>query len=147
MEEYAIRTPPGPDRTALSQSAGSVCLPLRPEAHRSKGSGESASSGNSGENSGSPETGREQPADQKQSSAQQQEPAPAEKSTTPEPAASIASIPDPVILLVDNAEKKFQAGLANYHEGKPDDAKQNFDDALNSLLSSNLDVRSDPRLE
>jgi membrane-bound lytic murein transglycosylase D len=89
----------------------------------------------------------EQPTDQKQASAQQQEPTPAEKSTTPEPAASIASIPDPVILLVDNAEKKFQAGLANYHEGKPDDAKQNFDDALNSLLSSNLDVRSDPRLE
>ena len=89
----------------------------------------------------------EKPADQKQASAQQQEPAPAEKSTTPEPAASIAYIPDPVILLVDNAEKKFQAGLANYHEGKPDDAKQNFDDALNSLLSSNLDVRSDPRLE
>ena len=89
----------------------------------------------------------EQPADQKQSSAQQQEPAPAEKSATPEPAASIASIPDPVTLLVDNAEKKFQAGLANYHEGKPDDAKQNFDDALNSLLSSKLDVRSDPRLE
>ena len=89
----------------------------------------------------------EKPADQKQASAQQQEPAPAEKSTTPEPAASNASIPDPVILLVDNAEKKFQAGLANYHEGKPDDAKQNFDDALNSLLSSNLDVRSDPRLE
>jgi membrane-bound lytic murein transglycosylase D len=89
----------------------------------------------------------EQPADQKQSSAQQPEPAPAEKSAAPEPAASIASIPDPVTLLVDNAEKKFQAGLANYHEGKPDDAKQNFDDALNSLLSSKLDVRSDPRLE
>jgi membrane-bound lytic murein transglycosylase D len=89
----------------------------------------------------------EQPADQKQSSAQQPEPAPSEKSATPEPAASIASIPDPVTLLVDNAEKKFQAGLANYHGGKPDDAKQNFDDALNSLLSSKLDVRSDPRLE
>ena len=89
----------------------------------------------------------EQPTDQKQSSAQQQEPAPAEKSAAPEPAASIASIPDPVSLLVDNAETKFQAGLANYHEGKADDAKKNFDEALNSLLSSNLDVRSDPRLE
>ena len=48
---------------------------------------------------------------------------------------------------MDNAEKNYQIGLSNYHSGKQEDAKQNFDDALNGLLSSNLDVRSDPRLE
>jgi membrane-bound lytic murein transglycosylase D len=85
--------------------------------------------------------------DQKQQAAQAPEPAPAEKSSTPQPAASIAQIPDPVTLLVDNAEKKYQVGLANYHSGKQEDAKQNFDDALNGLLTSNLDVRSDARLE
>ncbi|HZP00086.1 MAG TPA: LysM peptidoglycan-binding domain-containing protein [Terriglobia bacterium] len=94
-----------------------------------------------------PKPAPEQKSDQKQVAAQKPEAAPAEKSGTPEPAASLAPMPDPVALLVDNAENKYQTGLTNYHSGKPDDAKQNFDDALNSLLSSNLDVRSDPRLE
>ena len=83
----------------------------------------------------------------KQSTAQNQEPAPAEKSATPEPAASLAPMPDPVTLLVDNAETKYQTGLTNYHAGQQVQARQNFDDALNSLLSSNLDIRSDARLQ
>ena len=37
--------------------------------------------------------------------------------------------------------------MANHQAGKNEDAKQNFDNALNALLSSNLDVRSDERLE
>lgn len=72
---------------------------------------------------------------------------PAEKTATPQSAADRASIPDPVAVLVDSAEKKYQDGIANFHRGKQEDAKQNFDDALNSLLSSNLDIRSDQRLE
>ncbi len=70
-----------------------------------------------------------------------------EQSSRPEPAASLAPISDPVTLLVDNAEKKYQEGLTQFHAGKQDQAKQNFDEALNSLLSSNLDVRSDARLQ
>src|SRR5256714_3927361 len=85
--------------------------------------------------------------DQKQVAAQNQEPAPAEKSATPDPAASLAAMPDPVTLLVDDAENKYQAGLTHFHSGQQAEAKQNFDDALNALLSSNLDVRSDTRLE
>ncbi len=54
---------------------------------------------------------------------------------------------DPVADLIAKAEKEYQAGLANYHAGKGDDAKQNFDNALNALLSSSLDVRSDDRLQ
>ena len=54
---------------------------------------------------------------------------------------------DPVADLIAKAEKEYQAGLANYHAGKSDDAKQNFDNALNALLSSSLDVRSDDRLQ
>jgi membrane-bound lytic murein transglycosylase D len=49
--------------------------------------------------------------------------------------------------LVAKAESDYQTGLANYHAGKTDDAKHNFDNALNSLLSSNFDVRSDERLQ
>src|SRR5436309_2751888 len=70
-----------------------------------------------------------------------------EQSSRPEPAASLAPISDPVTLLVDNTEKKYQEGLTQFHAGKQDQAKQNFDEALNSLLSSNLDVRSDARLQ
>src|SRR6202167_2755486 len=54
---------------------------------------------------------------------------------------------DPVADLIARAEKEYQAGLANHQAGKTDDAKQNFDNALNALLSSNLDIRSDDRLQ
>jgi membrane-bound lytic murein transglycosylase D len=83
-------------------------------------------------------------AEQKEAAAQKEG---GEQSSRPEPAASLAPIPDPVTLLVDNAEKKYQEGLTQYHAGKQEQAKQNFDEALNSLLSSNLDVRSDARLQ
>ena len=45
------------------------------------------------------------------------------------------------------AEKEYQAGLANHRAGKTDEAKQDFDNALNALLSSNLNIHSDDRLE
>jgi len=59
----------------------------------------------------------------------------------------VAPVSDPVADLIARAEKEYQAGLANHQAGKIDEAKQNFDNALNALLSSNLDVRSDERLE
>ncbi len=37
--------------------------------------------------------------------------------------------------------------MANHQAGKNDLAKENFDNALNALLSSNLDIRSDERLQ
>ena len=49
--------------------------------------------------------------------------------------------------LIARAEKEYQTGLANHQAGKIDEAKQNFDNALNALLSSNLDIRSDDRLQ
>jgi len=58
---------------------------------------------------------------------------------------SLAS--DPVGELIARAEKEYQGGLANHQAGKIDEAKQNFDNALNALLSSNLDIRSDERLQ
>ena len=54
---------------------------------------------------------------------------------------------DPVGDLISKAENEYQAGLANYHAGKTDDAKHNFDNALNALLSSSFDIRSDERLQ
>jgi membrane-bound lytic murein transglycosylase D len=69
----------------------------------------------------------------------------------PSPAASSVSAPesvsDPVADLITKVEQEYQAGLANYHAGKTEDAKQNFDNALNSLLDSSFDIRSDDRLQ
>ena len=49
--------------------------------------------------------------------------------------------------VVAQAEQHYQAGLFNYHAGNTDQAKEDFDQALNSLLDSKVDVRSDDRLE
>jgi membrane-bound lytic murein transglycosylase D len=63
-------------------------------------------------------------------------------SETPEGAGS-----DPVADLIAKAEKEYRAGVSNYEAGRSDEAKENFDNALNALLESNLDVRSDDRLQ
>ena len=70
-------------------------------------------------------------------------PAPAETEATPQ---SVPA-PDAVADLIARVENEFQAGLADYHAAKNDDAKQHFDNALNTLLGSNLDIRSDSRLQ
>jgi membrane-bound lytic murein transglycosylase D len=54
---------------------------------------------------------------------------------------------DPIGDLVVRVEKEYQTGLTNYHAGRTEAAKQNFDNAFNALLGSNLDVRSDERLQ
>ena len=54
---------------------------------------------------------------------------------------------DPVADLIAKVEKDFQTGLDAYKAGQTDAAKQDFDSAFNALLESNLDVRSDDRLE
>ena len=75
-----------------------------------------------------------------ESSAQQEAP----KAEAPVEAQTKA---DAVGDVVTKAENEYQAGLTNYHSGKAEDAKHNFDNALNSLLSSNFDIRSDERLQ
>jgi membrane-bound lytic murein transglycosylase D len=80
----------------------------------------------------------------------------AEPSVTqiPEPSSNLASggaqessqASDSIGEVVARAEQQYQTGLANYHGGKQDEAKQNFDSALNELLGSKYDVRSDDRL-
>jgi membrane-bound lytic murein transglycosylase D len=60
---------------------------------------------------------------------------------------SDAATGDTVGALIARVEREYQAGLANHEAGKIDEAKQNFDNALNALLSSNLDIRSDERLQ
>jgi membrane-bound lytic murein transglycosylase D len=62
-------------------------------------------------------------------------------------AAQQALSPDPVADLIAQVEKEYKAGQDNYRSGHLEAAKQNFDRAFNTLLGSNLDIRSDQRLE
>src|SRR5208282_2732108 len=55
--------------------------------------------------------------------------------------------PDAAEVLIAQAEKEYAAGLTNYKAGHLEAAKANFDQAFNTLLSSNLDIRNDERLE
>jgi membrane-bound lytic murein transglycosylase D len=88
------------------------------------------------------------PAPGPQAEVAQPQEAPAQKpESTETPTPAPPPVSDPVADLIARAEKEYQAGLANHQAGKNDEAKQNFDNALNALLSSNLDVRSDERLE
>ena len=69
----------------------------------------------------------------------------------PVPAASRpatpATKPDPADSVIAQAEKEYAAGQANYQAGHLEAARANFDQAFNTLLSSNLDVRNDDRLQ
>ncbi len=74
---------------------------------------------------------------------------PAPKPTTEAQTAPPSTPPasDTVADLIARVEKDYQAGLDAFHSGQTDAAKQNFDNAFNTLLGSNLDIRSDDRLE
>jgi membrane-bound lytic murein transglycosylase D len=54
---------------------------------------------------------------------------------------------DPADALIAQAEKQYAAGQTNYQAGHLEAAKENFDQAFNILLGSNLDVRNNERLE
>jgi membrane-bound lytic murein transglycosylase D len=90
--------------------------------------------------SGSPQAPVQQP--QKNSQPQQTEPTGA-NSQPP----SSSPTPDPVGDLVARVEQQYQSGLAKFQAGNTDAAKEDFDQAFNALLESNLEIRSDDRLE
>ena len=55
--------------------------------------------------------------------------------------------PDPVTDLVANAEKEYQAGEERFKAGDLEAAKRSFDHAVDMLLQSPADVRSDERVQ
>lgn len=55
--------------------------------------------------------------------------------------------PDPVTALVADAEQAYQAGLADYKAGHLDAAKQDFNSAVDTLMSGPVDIKSDERLQ
>ncbi len=71
-----------------------------------------------------------------------------QKADPPPKSQQAASLPpDPAEALIAQAEKEYAAGQANYQAGHLEAAKNNFDQAFNTLLSSNLDIRNDERLD
>ncbi len=54
---------------------------------------------------------------------------------------------DPAEALIAQVEKLYASGETNYQAGHLEAAKADFDQAFNTLLSSNLDIRNDERLE
>jgi membrane-bound lytic murein transglycosylase D len=79
---------------------------------------------------------------QKSTKAQLPPPVPAASQPAPP-----ATKPDPADAVIAQAEKEYAAGQANYQAGHLEAARANFDQAFNTLLSSNLDVRNDDRLQ
>jgi membrane-bound lytic murein transglycosylase D len=48
--------------------------------------------------------------------------------------------------VIDAVEVAYQSGVANYHAGKLQTAKADFDRAVDLMLTSNLDLRNEPQL-
>ncbi|HEY0563946.1 MAG TPA: transglycosylase SLT domain-containing protein [Terriglobales bacterium] len=74
--------------------------------------------------------------------AKAQTPAPA----APKPEPAKAAQPDAAAQLIERVESQYQAGESNYRAGHLEAAKQNFDTAVDMLLTSKLSLKSDPRL-
>jgi membrane-bound lytic murein transglycosylase D len=73
------------------------------------------------------------------------------KATDSQPATAPVATPsnpsDPVEALITRTERLYTAGQVDYRAGHLDAARQNFDQAFNLLLSSDIEVRNNPRLE
>jgi membrane-bound lytic murein transglycosylase D len=80
------------------------------------------------------------PSPQVAATTKEEPPVQAEEQASPSPSDAAAE-------LIAQVEKEYQAGEENYKAGHLEAAKQNFDNAFNMLLSSNLDIRSDERLQ
>ncbi len=87
------------------------------------------------------------PTDSQVNAQQQTQPAPQAAANEQTPAQSAPPGSDAVLDLINRVEKEYQSGLEAYRSGQTDAGKQYFDDAFNTLLESNVDIRSDDRLE
>ncbi len=48
--------------------------------------------------------------------------------------------------LIAKSEASYQSGVANYHANRLDAARQDFDSAVDAMLSSGMDLKADPQL-
>ena len=62
-------------------------------------------------------------------------------------AAQAAPKTDPIATLIANVEQQFQSGKDSFQADEAEEARQHFDQALDLLASTPLDIHSDARLE
>lgn len=74
-------------------------------------------------------------------------PAPQQAVKAPEPSPEVAAQQQKVQALIAQVEKAYSAGAADYRKGKLPEAKVEFDHAVDLMLSSGLDIKSDPQLQ
>src|SRR5580658_8250677 len=67
---------------------------------------------------------------------------------SPPPAAPAVAVstPDPIDLLVKQVDAIYASGMDDYRAGNLEKSKQEFDQALATLLESGLDLQDDERL-
>jgi membrane-bound lytic murein transglycosylase D len=65
---------------------------------------------------------------------------------TPTQAADAAAKAAKVQQLIRNAEAAYRSGVDNYRAGHLDAARQNFDSAVDLMLTSGMDLKTDPQL-
>jgi len=74
------------------------------------------------------------------------EPPKVETATT-EPEIHLVPKTDPVVVLVSQVEKEYQAGQVEFKAGRLETAKTKYDHALELLAKGGIDVKSEPRLQ
>ncbi|MGO9775126.1 MAG: LysM peptidoglycan-binding domain-containing protein [Terracidiphilus sp.] len=74
--------------------------------------------------------------------------APAPASPAPAPAPPAPSVEQQKVrLLIQQVEETYARGEADYHKGRLPEAKQEFDRAVDLMLASGIDIRSDAELQ
>jgi membrane-bound lytic murein transglycosylase D len=77
----------------------------------------------------------------------QQAAAPAARSgLTPQQQADAIARAQKVQALIGRAENSYNSGVANYNANRLEAARADFDNAVDAMLSSGLDLKNDPQL-
>ena len=80
-------------------------------------------------------------------SAPQQAAAPAQpQGLTPQQQADAIARTQKIQALIGRAENSYNSGVANYNANRLDAARADFDNAIDAMLSSGFDIKSDPQL-
>jgi len=95
------------------------------------GAGHKASPGSAPSNATAPALNQQQAADQARQAAQ---------------LVIAAQHAQKVQALIDKAEASYKSGVDNYHANHLDAARQDFDFAVDTMLSSGMDLKNDPQL-
>jgi peptidoglycan lytic transglycosylase D len=87
-----------------------------------------------------------QPAVAESAPAQQAAAPAAQQGLTPQQEADAIARAQKIQALIGRAENSYNSGVANYNANRLDAARADFDNAIDAMLSSGFDLKSDPQL-